>query len=162
MYMNSCDFPLQGCQDFQDFDDGAARLRDFLHAGRRLGQWNHHWHRHTVPSKVRFIGKEDKKLENYFYSAVSYCSCSNSSVRGLHLNMPWNQAPAVTLEFILSSILPAGWIYPANEDLNRVLPLGDKLAEAMLEFGYMHLQATKPDSVGVGLNRRATLPPFLI
>ena len=72
--------------------------------------------------------------------------------------MPWNQAPAVTLEYILASFLPAGWVYPSNEDLSRVLPLGDKLAEAMLEFGYMHLQATKPDTVGVGLNRRETLP----
>ena len=74
--------------------------------------------------------------------------------------MPWNQAPAVTLEYILSSILPAGWVYPANEDLSRVLPLGNKLAEAMLEFGYMHLQATKPDTIGVGLNRRETLLSF--
>ena len=71
--------------------------------------------------------------------------------------MPWNQAPAVTMEYILSSILPAGWVYPANEDLSRVLPLGNKLAEAMLEFGYMHLQATKPDTIGVGLNRRETI-----
>ena len=60
------------------------------------------------------------------------------------------------MEYILSSILPAGWVYPANEDLSRVLPLGNKLAEAMLEFGYMHLQATKPDTIGVGLNRRET------
>ena len=70
--------------------------------------------------------------------------------------MPWNQSPAVTLENILASILPAGWIFPSDEDLRRVLPLGDKLAEAMLEFGYMHLQATKPDTIGVGLNRHET------
>ena len=93
-------------------------------------------------------------------SLFKHIAYSYSSVRGLHLNMPWNQAPAVTLEYILASILPAGWIYPANEDLSRFLPLGDKLAEAMLEFGYMHLQATKPDTVGVGLNRRETLPLF--
>ena len=70
--------------------------------------------------------------------------------------MPWNQAPAVTLRWILSSILPSGWVFPVDEDLSRILPLGDKLAEWMLEFGYMHLQATKPDTIGVGLNRHET------
>lgn len=150
--LDICLLPPPGGKDFQDSDGRATRLRDILHAGWRLGQWNHHCHRYSVPSKVRFsISRQ------HSFHVVLGSSFSNSSVRGLHLNMPWNQAPAVTMEYILSSILPAGWVYPANEDLSRVLPLGNKLAEAMLEFGYMHLQATKPDTIGVGLNRRETI-----
>jgi hypothetical protein len=37
---------------------------------------------------------------------------------------------------------------PANENLGKFLPLSENFAEMMLEFGYLHLQATKPDTIG--------------
>ena len=37
-------------------------------------------------------------------------------------------------------------------DYKKVIPLGEKFLFIMGESGYFHIQATKPDTVGVGLN----------
>jgi hypothetical protein len=37
-------------------------------------------------------------------------------------------------------------------DYKKVIPLGEKFKFLMGESGYFHIQATKPDTVGVGLN----------
>jgi len=37
-------------------------------------------------------------------------------------------------------------------DYKKVIPLGEKFKYILGESGYFHLQATKPDTVGVALN----------
>ena len=37
-------------------------------------------------------------------------------------------------------------------DYKKVIPLGEKFKYILAESGYLHLQATKPDTVGVALN----------
>ena len=57
------------------------------------------------------------------------------------------QKPAVTLRQLLAGFFPAGWIVEA-EGLDKILPLGEKFSELLLELGYLHIQGTKPDTIG--------------
>ena len=77
--------------------------------------------------------------------------CIFFSVRGMHLNMATVNTPSANLKTMLLPWLPVGWL--ANEqELSRILPLGKTYSNILLEMGYLHLQATKPDTVGVALN----------
>lgn len=57
------------------------------------------------------------------------------------------QKPAASLRQFLAGLLPAGWVVEA-EELHKILPHGEKFADLLLETGYMHIQGTKPDTVG--------------
>lgn len=77
-----------------------------------------------------------------------------STVTGLHVNMA---APSKFGVSMISSIL-LGRRFPklfgfTDVDVQRLYPATQKmLAETIKESGYMHIQATKPDTVGRGLN----------
>lgn len=72
------------------------------------------------------------------------------SVIGLHLNMAISIKPSAILKSIMSVLAPhryfdafgMKYIYPRLEKFGRVLE----------ESGYFHIQATKPDTLGVALN----------
>ncbi|CAL8315360.1 unnamed protein product [Merluccius merluccius] len=74
-------------------------------------------------------------------------------VKGLHINFP---LPTFNATVTTSMLL--GWRFPSlfgftPFDLQRIYPfLENMVAEPMRESGYMHIQSTKPDSVGRGLN----------
>ncbi|XP_057678812.1 epoxide hydrolase 1-like isoform X2 [Corythoichthys intestinalis] len=76
------------------------------------------------------------------------------TVKGLHLNFAPPCKPGLTI--ILSILL--GRHFPklfgfTSVDLERLYPCFEKLfVEAIKETGYMHIQATKPDTAGRGLN----------
>uniref|UniRef100_A0A1A7YPW9 Epoxide hydrolase n=1 Tax=Iconisemion striatum TaxID=60296 RepID=A0A1A7YPW9_9TELE len=74
-------------------------------------------------------------------------------VKGLHLNMCLStRGFKVLLSMIIGPYLPflVGF---SREDVRRLFPFFEKNVWAMLrESGYLHIQATKPDTAGCGLN----------
>ncbi|XP_040286492.1 epoxide hydrolase 1 [Bufo bufo] len=77
-----------------------------------------------------------------------------SNVKGLHLNMVFLSSGSLT---VVLSIFLGRW-FPGlfgfdQEDLRRMFPFVKKFFyHPMKESGYMHIQATKPDTAGCGLN----------
>lgn len=67
-------------------------------------------------------------------------------VIGVHSNMCFVNTPLSNLKTFLGSFYPP--LIVSKELENKVYPLSEKLSYFLLEFGYMHLQATKPDTVG--------------
>ncbi|XP_031176961.1 epoxide hydrolase 1 [Sander lucioperca] len=76
------------------------------------------------------------------------------SVRGLHVNFapPSNPGLPITLSIMLGRRFPKLFGF-TDLDIERLFPCMEKLVvESIKESGYMHIQATKPDTVGRGLN----------
>ncbi|KAJ8985150.1 hypothetical protein NQ317_012802 [Molorchus minor] len=73
------------------------------------------------------------------------------SILGFHSNMCLVHTPKALLRLMLGTIFPSWYVRPDHYD--RVYPLREKVFEFYLrESGYFHLQATKPDTLGVGMN----------
>ncbi|XP_014862842.1 PREDICTED: epoxide hydrolase 1 isoform X2 [Poecilia mexicana] len=74
-------------------------------------------------------------------------------VKGLHLNMCMsNRGFKVLLSIIIGPYLPF-LVGLSQEDVRRLFPFFQKNVWEMLqESGYLHIQATKPDTAGRGLN----------
>ncbi|KAM4771341.1 LOW QUALITY PROTEIN: epoxide hydrolase 1-like [Rhinophrynus dorsalis] len=76
------------------------------------------------------------------------------SVKGLHLNfvMVSNGGLGVAISLLLGRYVP--WLVGlTKEDVQRIYPYFEKNVYAiLLETGYLHIQATKPDTVGCSLN----------
>lgn len=66
-------------------------------------------------------------------------------VLGFHTNLPANFSKYAYITWILGSIWPS---YVAGDNVDRLYPVSDKIKFFLEEFGYMHLQATKPDTIG--------------
>lgn len=76
------------------------------------------------------------------------------TVTGLHLNFAPTSKPGllVTLSILLGKHFPKLFGFTAM-DLERLYPaMQQLLVEPLQESGYMHIQATKPDTVGRALN----------
>ncbi|XP_076873462.1 epoxide hydrolase 1 [Brachyhypopomus gauderio] len=75
-------------------------------------------------------------------------------VKGLHVNFAPAARPSLTI--VLSLLL--GRYFPklfgfTDHDIKRLFPCVEKLVvDGVKETGYMHIQATKPDTAGRGLN----------
>ncbi|GJQ78777.1 Jheh2 [Trypoxylus dichotomus] len=72
------------------------------------------------------------------------------NILGVHSNMCIVDSPPAVLKYLLASLYPSAIIDEKYQD--KMYPVSKLLQYILLEFGYMHLQATKPDTVGVGLN----------
>ncbi|KPP59780.1 epoxide hydrolase 1-like [Scleropages formosus] len=76
------------------------------------------------------------------------------TIKGLHLNFAPPSKPSLPmmLSIMLGSRFPKLFGF-TEHDLKRLFPYMDKvLVESLKETGYMHIQATKPDTVGRALN----------
>ncbi|XP_013138400.1 PREDICTED: juvenile hormone epoxide hydrolase-like [Papilio polytes] len=71
-------------------------------------------------------------------------------VLGHHTNMPVAQNKKVAFKTILGAYIPS--LVVESHLAHRMYPLSDFFAFLLEEFGYYHLQATRPDSVGVALS----------
>ncbi|KAH8270818.1 hypothetical protein KR018_005641 [Drosophila ironensis] len=71
------------------------------------------------------------------------------NVLGYHSNMCMNQSPLGSVNQVLSSLFPSWFIDPQYAQFYR--GLGDFFMTLMQEMGYMHIQASKPDTVGNAL-----------
>lgn len=68
------------------------------------------------------------------------------TVLGFHTNFPVVYTVQGYLKPILASVYPSWIVKPDHYD--RVYPLSDRALFIFKESGYIHLQSTKPDSVG--------------
>ncbi|KAJ3635162.1 hypothetical protein MTP99_008091 [Tenebrio molitor] len=71
------------------------------------------------------------------------------SLLGFHSNMCTVYTPLSYIKTLLGVIHPT-WFTRADH-VNRVYPLLESIGFRLQESGYLHLQATKPDTLGVGL-----------
>lgn len=74
------------------------------------------------------------------------------NILGVHVNMIAASTVGTNLKLMLGAILPAG-IVVSKEDQKKLYPLGDLMSTLLRETGYMHLQSTKPDTIGAALNQ---------
>ncbi len=74
--------------------------------------------------------------------------------QGLHLNMVAANTPSANLKWLVSAWLPS--LFLDAKDQAKILPASEKLTFLIKETGYLHIQATKPDTVGLAL----TLSPL--
>ncbi|XP_047519824.1 juvenile hormone epoxide hydrolase-like [Pieris napi] len=72
----------------------------------------------------------------------------SNQVLGFHTTFPVNFSKIADWLWVIGSLWPS---LVSNEFVDRMYPLSDKLAYYLEEFGYLHLQATKPDSIGIAL-----------
>lgn len=99
------------------------------------------------------LGFEKYYLHGGDWGAVIVTAMSSlypNSVLGMHSTMCFDDSPSATIKMILGSFYPSFIIDKKYE--NKIYPISATFERMLLEFGYMHLQATKPDTVGVGLN----------
>lgn len=71
------------------------------------------------------------------------------NVLGLHLNMAAVNTPSSNLKYLASALLPS--LFLSEQDQKKVLPFGEKFIFLIKETGYLHIQGTKPDTVGLAL-----------
>ncbi|XP_055544373.1 juvenile hormone epoxide hydrolase 1-like isoform X2 [Wyeomyia smithii] len=71
------------------------------------------------------------------------------NVKGIHLNMCGLQSTSAMLKTFIASFMPS--VFIEKEYVDFYFPALPKLKEIIIESGYMHLQATKPDTIGAAL-----------
>lgn len=69
------------------------------------------------------------------------------NVIGYHSNMCATLSPGASVKAFIASFLPQ--LFIPEEFESFVFPIGDKLKFLIEETGYLHLQATKPDTIGM-------------
>ncbi|XP_072946238.1 juvenile hormone epoxide hydrolase-like [Epargyreus clarus] len=68
-------------------------------------------------------------------------------VLGFHTNFPVNLSKQADWVWILGSI----WPTLVADNVDKMYPLTDKVSYMLEETGYLHLQGTKPDTIGIAL-----------
>nr|CAD7571340.1 unnamed protein product [Timema californicum] len=71
------------------------------------------------------------------------------NVLGFHSNMCFVNTLLSNLKMLLGSLWPT--LVVEEELVHRMYPLSKTYSNLILEMGYMHIQATKPDTIGVPL-----------
>nr|CAD7394413.1 unnamed protein product [Timema cristinae] len=71
------------------------------------------------------------------------------NVLGFHSNMCFVNTLLSNLKMLLGSLWPT--LVVEEELVHRMYPLSKIYSNLILEMGYMHIQATKPDTIGVSL-----------
>ncbi|KAK7065570.1 epoxide hydrolase [Halocaridina rubra] len=84
--------------------------------------------------------------------ATAMATMYPENVLGVHVNMIAINSAGPNMKLILGALLPAG-IIVAEEDQHKVYPLKEKFSYLIQETGYMHLQASKPDTIGAALDQ---------
>lgn len=70
-------------------------------------------------------------------------------VLGLHSNMPLSSRPLSTVKLLLGALVPSLAVDAQHK--SRIYPLTKLFRYILRESGYFHIQATKPDTIGVAL-----------
>ncbi|KAL1456956.1 hypothetical protein WDU94_001639 [Cyamophila willieti] len=83
------------------------------------------------------------------FIAANMATLYPENVKGLHSNMCVAHTTLATLKLLIGALYPP--LVVEEKYAHRLYPLGKNFDFMMLESGYYHLQATKPDTVGVGL-----------
>lgn len=69
---------------------------------------------------------------------------------GTHSNMCIVMSPLSYLKTAIFSIYPK--LFLDERSISKLYPMTSKFSDLLLETGYLHIQATKPDTLGVALN----------
>ncbi|OXA58423.1 juvenile hormone epoxide hydrolase 1 [Folsomia candida] len=72
------------------------------------------------------------------------------NVLGIHMTMCFSNHPRSILKFGLASVVPQ--LFMDDDEIIQHVPLYRFLFHLLRETGYFHLQATKPDTIGVALS----------
>lgn len=80
------------------------------------------------------------------YMSVMY----PDNILGFHNNMCVVFSTMSLIKLGVSSYFPS--LMVRNEDMDRVYPLSKMMAFLLQEMGYLHIQATKPDSIGAAMD----------
>ncbi|XP_077298291.1 juvenile hormone epoxide hydrolase 2-like [Arctopsyche grandis] len=84
-----------------------------------------------------------------------------NNVLGYHSNMPIITSLLSTIKMVIGSVYPS--LFVGKQFKNRVYPMKSYISTLIRESGYLHMNATKPDTIGVGLNDSpAGLAAFLL
>ncbi|XP_037300979.1 juvenile hormone epoxide hydrolase-like [Manduca sexta] len=75
-------------------------------------------------------------------------------VLGFHANVAFIMSSTVTFLELLGSVFPS--LIVESKYADRMYPLGSMYAYLLEETGYMHIQSTKPDTVGIALTDSPT------
>ncbi|XP_018570516.1 juvenile hormone epoxide hydrolase 1-like [Anoplophora glabripennis] len=70
-------------------------------------------------------------------------------ILGTHSNFCFVNTPLAHLKLMVGSFFP--WLIVEDDIRDKVYPLSEKYMRWIEETGYMHIQATKPDTIGVAL-----------
>nr|Q25489.1 RecName: Full=Juvenile hormone epoxide hydrolase; Short=JHEH; AltName: Full=Juvenile hormone-specific epoxide hydrolase [Manduca sexta]AAC47018.1 juvenile hormone epoxide hydrolase [Manduca sexta]prf//2210235A epoxide hydrolase [Manduca sexta] len=82
-------------------------------------------------------------------------------VLGLHTNMPLSSRPLSTVKLFIGALFPS--LIVDAKYMDRIYPLKNLFSYILRETGYFHIQATKPDTIGVALtDSPAGLAGYLI
>ncbi|KAK5642977.1 hypothetical protein RI129_009144 [Pyrocoelia pectoralis] len=81
--------------------------------------------------------------------ATYYATLYPETLLGLHSNMCGAQTPVTFIKTLIGSFCPSLVIEDKFRD--KMYPLSKIYSALLLESGYMHLQSTKPDTVGIAL-----------
>lgn len=84
------------------------------------------------------------KRGSFLGSAIAQLFPEN--VIGFHSNMCVVNSPLTTIKSVIASFYPTYFVEKEHE--NFFFPLSEKFENLLLETGYFHLQATKPDTIG--------------
>jgi len=84
------------------------------------------------------------------------------NVLAYHSNMCTGMSPLSAFKMFVASFYPS-WFIEDKEFSSWVYPFAPKFLDILQETGYMHLQATKPDTIGVALqNNPVGLAAYII
>lgn len=111
---------------------------------------------------ARILGKLMERLnhKHYLYHGEDWGSIIGKAFAvlypdrliGIHLSLPTAKFTIYSGLKILFGFITPGVVYDYPEhDLKRVHPVADKFYSLIREMGYFHMQATKPDTIGIAL-----------
>lgn len=82
-------------------------------------------------------------------------------VKGLHVTMSMYRSTCTNMMWLIGSVFPS--LVTDEKDYKHIYPLKDIFIGLLKESGYMHLQASKPDTVGLALaNSPAGLAAYIL
>lgn len=133
----------------------SSMLRVETGAGWSPPTW-HSWSQstsHNWTNKHIELESESETCEMSLLYDWCQCFCTPRSVKGLHVNFfPASKpSPLMVLSMVLGHHFPNLFGF-TDTDVRGIFPCKEKiLVETIKESGYMHIQATKPDTVGKDL-----------
>ncbi|KAL6429368.1 hypothetical protein ACFW04_008209 [Cataglyphis niger] len=71
------------------------------------------------------------------------------NILGAHMNMCSSQGKSNMLRWLFGALVPQ--LVVENQYYSRMYPLSDHLSRLIEETGYLHIQATKPDTIGTAV-----------
>ena len=95
-----------------------------------------------------------QKLVKLYFSQ-KYKNIIVCSVRGMHVNLGTtilSLRGKRLFNYIIGAYFPSLVLKDPKNDYKKIYPFWEKFSFLMRETGYLHIQSTKPDTLGIALN----------